>query len=67
MRRIEGTQSSKAGSRTGHSVAGAIPVDFRAVLFTAVAGCPLCWLRDRSGSLPVPMALHWAVKCAVLR
>ncbi|MEU9275525.1 CPBP family intramembrane glutamic endopeptidase [Streptomyces sp. NPDC048342] len=49
------------GSLFGHSVAGAVLVDIGAVLFTAVAGCLLCWLRDRSGSLLAPMALHWAV------
>ncbi|MEU9453518.1 CPBP family intramembrane glutamic endopeptidase [Streptomyces sp. NPDC048277] len=49
------------GSVFGHSVAGAVLVDLGAVLFTAVAGCLLCWLRDRSGSLLAPMALHWAV------
>ncbi|GGN09045.1 CPBP family intramembrane glutamic endopeptidase [Streptomyces fuscichromogenes] len=49
------------GSLFGHSVAGAVVVDVGAVLFTAVAGCLLCWLRDRSGSLLAPMALHWAV------
>jgi membrane protease YdiL (CAAX protease family) len=49
------------GSVFGQSVAGAVLVDIGAVLFTAVAGCLLCWLRDRSGSLLAPMALHWAV------
>ncbi|SED90058.1 CPBP family intramembrane glutamic endopeptidase [Streptomyces sp. Ag109_O5-10] len=49
------------GSLFGHSVAGAVLVDVGAVLFTAVAGCLLCWVRDRSGSLLAPMALHWAV------
>ncbi|MEV5955908.1 CPBP family intramembrane glutamic endopeptidase [Streptomyces sp. NPDC051987] len=49
------------GSLFGHSVAGAALVDVGAVLFTGVAGCLLCWLRDRSGSLLAPMALHWAV------
>ncbi|MEV7323159.1 CPBP family intramembrane glutamic endopeptidase [Streptomyces sp. NPDC093970] len=49
------------GSVFGQSVAGAVLVDVGAVLFTALAGCLLCWLRDRSGSLLAPMALHWAV------
>ncbi|MFJ3759519.1 CPBP family intramembrane glutamic endopeptidase [Streptomyces sp. NPDC090080] len=49
------------GAVFGHSVTGAVLVDVGAVLFTAVAGCLLCWLRDRSGSLLAPMALHWAV------
>ncbi|MFF4899853.1 CPBP family intramembrane glutamic endopeptidase [Streptomyces sp. NPDC001068] len=49
------------GSVFGESVAGAVLVDVGAVLFTALAGCLLCWLRDRSGSLLAPMALHWAV------
>ncbi|MFK0288514.1 lysostaphin resistance A-like protein [Streptomyces sp. NPDC090499] len=49
------------GSLFGHSVTGAVLVDVGAVLFTAAAGCLLCWVRDRSGSLLAPMALHWAV------
>ncbi|MFG2943170.1 CPBP family intramembrane glutamic endopeptidase [Streptomyces sp. NPDC048282] len=56
-----GEEKPTLGSLFGHSVAGAVLVDVGAVLFTAVAGCLLCWLRDRSGSLLAPMALHWAV------
>ena len=56
-----GKEKPTLGSLFGHSAAGAVLVDIGAVLFTAVAGCLLCWLRDRSGSLLAPMALHWAV------
>ncbi|MEU2421257.1 CPBP family intramembrane glutamic endopeptidase [Streptomyces sp. NPDC007851] len=56
-----GADKPALGSVFGHSVAGAVLVDVGAVLFTAVAGCLLCWLRDRSGSLLAPAALHWAV------
>ncbi|MFI6247741.1 lysostaphin resistance A-like protein [Streptomyces sp. NPDC051016] len=56
-----GKEKPTLGSLFGHSAAGAVLVDVGAVLFTAVVGCLLCWLRDRSGSLLAPMALHWAV------
>ncbi|MFD8723228.1 CPBP family intramembrane glutamic endopeptidase [Streptomyces sp. NPDC059629] len=56
-----GRDKPTLGSLFGHSAAGAVLVDIGAVLFTAAAGCLLCWLRDRSGSLLAPMALHWAV------
>ncbi|MEU6673090.1 CPBP family intramembrane glutamic endopeptidase [Streptomyces sp. NPDC046925] len=48
------------GGAFGHSVIGVIVVDAGAVLFTALAGCLLCELRRRSGSLLAPMGLHWA-------
>ncbi|WP_046729293.1 CPBP family intramembrane glutamic endopeptidase [Streptomyces humi] len=56
-----GADKPTLGSVFGHSVTGVVLVDVGAVLFTTVAGCLLCWLRDRSGSLLAPTALHWAV------
>lgn len=40
-------------------VPGAVTV-VGSVLATALAGVVFCWLRERSGSLLAPMALHWA-------
>lgn len=48
------------GGVFGDSVLGVVLVDAGAVLFTAAAGCLLCELRRRSGSLLAPMGLHWA-------
>ncbi|MER5439454.1 CPBP family intramembrane glutamic endopeptidase [Streptomyces sp. NPDC002790] len=47
-------------STFGNSVLGTVLVELGTVLFTAAAGCVLCLLRNRSGSLLAPMGLHWA-------
>ncbi|MEF3114041.1 CPBP family intramembrane glutamic endopeptidase [Streptomyces chrestomyceticus] len=45
----------------GRSALGAAAAVVAAVLFTGAAGVLFCELRRRSGSLPAPMGLHWAV------
>ncbi|MFE0250712.1 CPBP family intramembrane glutamic endopeptidase [Streptomyces sp. NPDC059010] len=53
--------NAAVGSVFGDGPAGVAPTVAMAVLATALAGVVLCELRRRSGSLPAPMALHWAV------
>ncbi|SDP34740.1 Membrane protease YdiL, CAAX protease family [Streptomyces sp. cf386] len=53
--------NAAVGSLFGDGPAGVAPTVAVAIAATAVAGVVLCELRRRSGSLPAPMALHWAV------
>ncbi|WP_031487187.1 CPBP family intramembrane glutamic endopeptidase [Streptomyces bicolor] len=53
--------NAAVGSVFGEGPAGVAPTVALAIAATAAAGVVLCELRRRSGSLPAPMALHWAV------
>lgn len=49
------------GSVAGTGTAGQVGAVLAAVVFTAVAGLLLGWLRRRSGSILAAAGLHWAV------
>jgi len=56
-----GTANTAMASVVGGDAAGMVARVVVTVVFTALAGVLLCWLRLRSGSLVAPMLAHWTV------
>jgi uncharacterized protein len=56
-----GTANATMASVVGADAAGTVLRVVVTVVFTALAGVALCWLRLRSGSLLAPVLAHWTV------
>jgi membrane protease YdiL (CAAX protease family) len=56
-----GTANAAIAGVVGGDAAGTAVRVLATVLFTALAGVGLCWLRLRSGSLLAPALAHWTV------
>jgi membrane protease YdiL (CAAX protease family) len=56
-----GTANATMASVVGADAAGTLVRVVVTVVFTALAGVVLCWLRLRSGSLLAPVLAHWTV------